>query len=472
MRETDVAVVGGGPAGIAAALAASRAGARVTLVDEYSRPGGQIYRQLPTAFQLDRPGIVDRDHPRARRLLQRLAGSPVVLLAETLVWGVEDGTTLLLYREGGEAEALRARAIVVATGAYDRPVAFPGWTLPGVMTAGGAQAMLKGQRVLPGRRVLVAGAGPLLLPLAAALVEAGAEVVAVAEATTRLQWGLQAHRMWGHWERVRDAFIYERALLAARVPRYFGHVIVRAEGSEAVERATIAEVDGEWRPKPGTEVSFDVDLLCVGYGFLSSMELPRLLGCRLSFHPAQHQYLPVHDSTMETTVPGVFVAGETAGIGGAEKALAEGEMAGLAAAVRAGLSPGPDWEGEVRAARSRRRHQLSFARLLDELFSPRPGLYQLADDATPLCRCEEVTVGEIRQAIREGAASTAALKGWTRVGMGPCQGRICGNLIGHLVARETGRSLKDVLDLNPRPPIKPLPLEALARLEGAPSPER
>jgi thioredoxin reductase/bacterioferritin-associated ferredoxin len=465
MRETEVAVVGAGPAGIAAALAASRAGAQVTVVDEYPRPGGQIYRQSAEPFLVDHRGILDREYPKARGLFRQLAGSPVELLPETLVWGTEGENTLLLYREGGEAEALRARAIVVATGAHDRPVAFPGWTLPGVWTAGGAQAMLKGQRVLPGKRVLVAGSGPLLLPLAAALVEAGATVVGVAEATTRLQWGLQAHRMWGHWDRILDAFVHERALLAAGVPRYFGHIVVRAEGGESVERGTIAAVDGQWRPRPGTEVSFDVDLICVGYGFLSSMEMARLLGCRLSYHSAQQQYLPVHGPEMETTVPGVFVAGETAGIGGAEKALAEGEIAGLAAAGSAGHPLDPDRRREMEAARARRHHQLSFARMLDDLFAARPGLYELADDATPLCRCEEVTVGEIRQAILKGATTTRALKGWTRVGMGPCQGRICGNLIAHMVARETGRPLKEVLDFTVRPPIKPVPLGALAKLE-------
>lgn len=469
MRQTEIAVVGAGPAGLAAAIAASRAGARVTLIEEYPRPGGQIYRQIPTSFRLKRPEGLGREYPRAQRLFQSLEGSSVELLSETLVWGVEDQRTLLLYREGRGAERLHSEALVIAAGAYDRPVAFPGWTLPGVWTAGGAQAMLKGQRVVPGRRVLVAGAGPLLLPVAKALVEAGATVVGVVEATTRLEWIGQAHRMWGHWDRVRDAFVYERALLAAQVPRYFGHGVVRAEGNKTVERATIAAVDGQWRPIPGSEKSLDVDLLCVGYGFLSSMELPRLLGCRLRFDPAQEQYLPLHGAQMESSVPGVFVAGETTGVGGAELALAEGEVAGLVAARLVGHEPSAELQRELEAAQRLRRHQEGFARMLGDLFAMRPGIYELAQPDTPLCRCEEVTVGEIVAAIRRGASSTNALKAWTRVGMGPCQGRICGSLIAHLVARETGRPLKEVLDFTPRPPIKPVPLGALAQLESAES---
>lgn len=461
MRQTEMAVVGAGPAGIAAALAAGRMGAQVTLVDEYPRPGGQIYRQHPEPFRVGRSFSLRGEHVRAQRLFRQLAEAPVELLSETLVWGTEGERTLLLYREGGDAETLRAEAIVVAAGAYDRPIAFPGWTLPGVWTAGGAQAMLKSQHVLPGRRVLVAGAGPLLLPLARTLVEAGATVVGVVEATTRLEWGLQAYRMWGHWDRMRDALTYERTLLAARVPRYFGHGVMRAEGGESVERVTIAALDGQWRPKPGSEKRFDVDLLCIGYGFLASTELPQLMGCKLRYHPAQQQYLPVHSPDMESSVPAVFVAGETTGVGGAELALAEGEIAGLAAAALLGHPLDPARQREMEVARARRRHQMRFAGMLDDLFAVRPGIHELVRPDTPLCRCEEVTVGEIQTAIRQGARSVKALKGWTRVGMGPCQGRICGNLAAHLVARETGRPLKEVLDSAARPPIKPVPLRVL-----------
>jgi len=465
VRQTEIAIVGGGPAGLASALSAHRAGAQVTMIDEYPRPGGQIFRQMPESFEALPPGIQGREQAKAQRLFQRLAGSSVEFLPETLVWGVEDCKTLLLYREGVGAEALRAEAIVVAAGAYDRPIAFPGWTLPGVWAVGGAQAMLKGQQLRPGRRVLVAGAGPLLLPLAKTLVESGATVVGVVEATTRLEWVRQGYRMWGHWDRMLDAYEYERALLEAGVPRYFGHVVVGAEGGDCVERVTIAAVDARWRPLPESEKSFDVDLLCIGYGFLSSMELPRLLGCKLRYHAAQEQYLPLHNQDMESSVPGLFVAGETTGIGGAEMASFEGEVAGLAAARLLGHELSPQLQGEMERARARRRHQEGFARMLDDLFAMRPGIYELARPDTVICRCEEIAVQDIVVAVDRGAGSANALKGWTRVGMGPCQGRICGNLAAHLVAREAGRPLKGLLDFSPRPPIKPVPLEALASLD-------
>ena len=464
VQRTEIAVIGAGPAGIAAALAASRAGAAVTLVDEYSRPGGQIYRQPPEAFRVRRPDALGKEYRTAQHLLGPLAGSPVSVLTGTVVWGVEPDRTLLLFSEREGCLALKADAIIVAAGAYDRPVAFPGWTLPGVWTAGGAQAMLKSQRIVPGRRALVAGAGPLLLPVATTLAAAGATVVGVVEATTRLEWARQTHRMLGHWDRIADFIRYEAALLRARVPRFFGLAVIRAEGRDGVERATIATIDRQWRVIAGTEQTVAADLLCIGYGFLSSMELPRLLGCELEFHALQEQFLPRHTPDMESSVPAVFVAGETTGIGGAELAKAEGEIAGLVAARVVGHPLGAEHRRTLGAAQAKRRHQLGFARVLDVLFAPRPGIYELAQAQTLLCRCEEVTVAEVRDAVRRGARTVRAVKAATRGGMGPCQGRICGNLVGHCVAQVTGRPLQEILDLSARPPVKPVPLSVLAGL--------
>ncbi|MBI3979803.1 MAG: FAD-dependent oxidoreductase [Chloroflexi bacterium] len=464
LRQTEVAVIGAGPAGIAAALAAAGAGARVTVVDEYPTAGGQIYRQLPTAFRVKPGAARGRDQTRAQALLSRLRSSSVEVCTGTLVWGFHDHHTLALYREGEGTEALRAQVVVVATGAYDRPVAFPGWTLPGVWTAGGAQTMVKAQQVLPGRRVLLAGAGPFLLPVARSLVEAGAQVVALAEATATSEWAARALAMLHHWGRVVEFIEYERALLRARVPHYYGHVIVRAEGDGDVRRATIAAVDRSWRPRAGTEKTFDVDLVCTGYGFLTSMEIPRLLGCSMRFDSLQGQFLPEHDEEMETSVPGVFVAGETAGVGGAELALAQGEIAGYAAARRLGKELDPRSRSALSAARARRQHLQGFADLLNRMFTMRPGIYGLAHADTPLCRCEEVTVGEVRQAIAHGARSMNALKSWLRIGMGPCQGRVCGYLAAHLLAAEVGVPPTESRPMTPRPPIKPIPLGAMAGL--------
>src|SRR4051794_32956399 len=319
----DVAVVGGGPAGMAAAVAARAGGASVVLVDEYAAPGGQIWRRAFSEIGDVAPSSLPRD---GRELCRRLASSGATVLAGTSVWaatppaGPHDGAgprhVLLATGPDGETGRILARSLVLATGAYDRPLAFPGWTLPGVMTAGAAQALAKGQGVIPGRRVLLAGAGPFLLPVAAQLEACGAEVVAVAEATRRRDWLRAGGRMSAHPGRLLDYLRYR-----TRVRRIeWGHVIVRAKGEGRVRTATIAEAGPDWAPS-GAERSFEVDVVCTAYGFLPSVDLARALGCALDGDAV------AHDDDMATSVPGVFVAGEAAGIGGADLAQVEGELA-------------------------------------------------------------------------------------------------------------------------------------------------
>jgi NADPH-dependent 2,4-dienoyl-CoA reductase/sulfur reductase-like enzyme len=411
-RRTELAVVGAGPAGMAAAVVAAQAGARVTVVDEYSRPGGQYWKQLPRAFELADPGALGSQYARGHAFAARLGHPNIELLADTLVWGVAADGALLL-QHGAEGERLAYDALVLATGAYDRPIAFPGWDLPGVITAGAAQTLVKSQRVLPGRNVLLVGSGPFLL---------------------------RRHH----------------------VPIRTGQIVLRAEGRERVERVTVAAVDSDWRPCPGMEETYLVDTLAIGYGFLVSTELARLLGCAMRWDPYQEQELPIHDQEQQSTVTGVYVAGELTGVAGAEVALAEGYVAGLAAAARLGKLSAAQAQPRLEQARRRLAHLRRFASIVNELFRMRPGIYELADDATVICRCEEVTAGEIRRAVAYGARTANALKAWTRVGMGPCQGRVCGNLVTHLIADQAGLPLESVPGFTTRPPIKPVPIGLLA----------
>jgi D-hydroxyproline dehydrogenase subunit alpha len=429
----DVAVVGAGPAGIAAAVAASGRGASVAVVDEYGQPGGQIWK---------RPRGTDAVPGPARSWCGTLERSGARLLADTTVWAVRDEHTLLTATASGRAGTIRASAIVVATGAYDRPVAFPGWTLPGVVTAGAAQSLAKAESVLPGRRILVAGSGPFLLPVAHELSFRGAEVVAVAEATRRRDWARAGPRMLRHPARLRDYGGYRARLRG--MPFLWGHLIVRADGDERVESVTLARADGAWRPQAGTERTFAVDAVATAYGFLPSIELARALGCALDGDAV------AHDDGMRTTVPHVFVAGEVAGLGGAELALEAGEIAGHAAAGSAPPS----------ATMRRRRHAAHFAGVLGDLFGPRLGLLELADGATTLCRCEDVTVEEVDAAIAAGARTLGELKVATRCGQGPCQGRICAHLVAAR-APEPGDAL-----FGPRPPLRPISLETLVQAQA------
>ena len=437
--QVDVAVVGGGPAGMSAALAAARAGVSVALIDEYAAPGGQIWRRRFDEVGADAPPSLPR---AARELCAALVASSVHVLSGASVWASPAPGELLLT---GPVEKVRAGATVLATGAYDRPIAFPGWTLPGVMTAGGAQALAKGQGVVPGRRVLLAGAGPFLLPVAAQLAASGAEVVGVAEATRRRDWVRVGPRMSAHPDRLRDYVSYRTKVRRIE----WGHVLVRAEGNGRVESATIARCGPDWGPTGG-ERTFAVDAVCTAYGFLPSVDLARALGCELRGDAV------AHDDDMATSVPGVYVAGEASGVGGADLAVVEGELAGWMAAAHARTDADGHVHPSLPAVRAKRAKLAGFAGILGELFDPRPGLHTLARPDTILCRCEDVTRGAVDAAVAGGATTMSALKVVTRCGQGPCQGRTCERLVAARLPEEPAR-------FSGRAPMRPIPLDVLIK---------
>lgn len=467
MEQVEVVVIGAGPAGIHAALAAAESGAQVVLIDGYSQPGGQYFRQLPAVFRAD-----DRtDHQIAAvALLSKLRDSSVRVLSNTMAWGAfaaAGGCWEIALSGPAAPPSLSTQSLILATGAYDRPVAFPGWTLPGVLTAGAAQTLLKSQRVLPGRRVLLSGTGPLQLAVAASLVRAGAEVHAILEGSSMGPRNVrQAAATWGQWARLREGWSYLRAL--RRVPYRFGWAVIEARGTDQVEEAVIARLDHEWRPIQGSEQSIPVDTILLGYGFVPSTELSRLLGCEHEYDLRRGGYVPVRDATMQTSLEGVYSTGDGAGIGGAALSALEGQVAGYAAAGRLGRLTPDQVRQRMAALGGRLARERRFAAMLGQFYTPGPGIFELAHDETVICRCEEVTVSDIRAAAADGVRSTTELKALTRLGMGNCQGRVCGELAARILAREAGLG-DDYLAsrhatgvFTPRPPIYPVPLADMA----------
>jgi D-hydroxyproline dehydrogenase subunit alpha len=463
MWRTDVAVVGAGPAGMAAALAAAEAGADVTLIDEYLRAGGQFFKRAGDAFALQ-PAQRSREHDTGEELRRALGQERIRLWTGALVWGAFPGGTLAVYRDG-RSEILQFKALVIATGAHDRPVAFPGWTLPGVMSAGGAQTLAKTQWVKPGQRMLLAGAGPFLLPVAQQLIRCGVEIVAILEATRPAEWLRHVPALWGQWPRFAEAYDYWRSLRAARVPTLYGHKIVRALGKDGVEAAVIARVDHGWRAIAGTERSLQVDAIAIGYGFLPNLELAMCCDCALRWDACARAWFVATDRKLATSCPNIFAAGEVTGIAGSAMAIQEGTLAGIGAAEVVGAISAEEALGRRRAPLRRRKHLAALADMLSALFAPRAGLWEGLDGATTICRCEEVTAQDLRGAIRAGCASIKAVKDWTRAGMGLCQGRMCRGMVAQLIAEETDLTPADIAFPHIRPPIKPVPIAALARSE-------
>lgn len=464
----DVAVVGAGPAGLTAATTMAGRGLRVVLLDAGPRPGGQYFRHHDDAS-------ADSYGAGFRALRSALAGhvgsGDLDHRPRHQVWTVErtdSGFSIHALEESdGEPRPWRttAGALVVATGAHDRHVPFPGWDLPGVVAAGGAQALLKGSGVLVGRRIVVAGSGPFLLPVASGLAEGGATVVGVYEAARPTRYLAHARVLARHPRRFAEAAAYAARLARHRVPYRVGHAVVAAHGTGQVTGVTIARLGADRRPVPRSERLVPCDAVAVGYGFSPQLDLLVELGCELDVDSTGAASVRV-DGDQRTTVDGVYSAGETTGVGGAVLAQVEGELAGLSVVAARGV---PVQQARIRRLRSRRTALRSFAAVLDDVHAhPADWLGTLPDD-TLVCRCEEVTAGAVRRAVRDlGASEPRAVKLFTRAGMGWCQGRICAATTLAMTAQLTGRppSVEDVTAMVRRPLAQPVPLGVLAALTG------
>jgi NADPH-dependent 2,4-dienoyl-CoA reductase/sulfur reductase-like enzyme len=412
LQSAEVVVVGGGPAGIAAAVHAAEAGARTLLLDEQARPGGQIWRgEAP---------------PSARKWLLRLANAGTMVLPGATVVDTAEPNRLLVEREGLPVRVAFER-LVLATGARELLLPFPGWTLPGVVGVGGAQALLKAGARFEGLRVVVAGSGPLLLAVAAALQKAGARVVGIAEQAPLPRLAAFGGGLWRQPRRVAEGLGYAAALRG--VPYRAGTWVREAFGGESVERVVLAGAwaGGQW----------ECDVLACGFGLVPNLDLPRLLGCETTAEGV------VVDPSQRTSRDGVFAAGELCRIAGIDHALAAGAIAGLSAAGR--RTP--------RTLAARLARETAFAGRLARAFALRHELRSLPRPETTVCRCEDVALERLAVA---GSAREAKLH--TRAGMGACQGRVCGAALTFL---------RGFPPDHVRPPLAPVPVTVLAEEDDA-----
>ena len=456
----SIVIVGAGPAGLSAAIEAVRHNCDVTLIDEGVQPGGQIYRQRPA-------GLVGREYAepgelaRKDALLQRFAqvrGS-IDYRSETSVFSVFGNREVHVSR-GGSTEVLRPDAIILATGVREMALPFRNWTLPGVMFAGGAQAVLKAHDVLPGRRAVVAGSGPLPLVVAAQIIRAGGEVAALAMlhgpgAMLRHPLGL-----WHGRGVLREGLRYGATVLRSGTPRLTGYVPIEAHGDRQVEGVTLARVAHDGGIEPGTHKHIACDLVAVNYGFLANSELAAMAGAAMRYDPLIGGWLPVTDDAGRTSVAGIYAAGDGAGLRGALVAEADGLVTAAAACEADAAS--------LHAALALRRRHEAFQPAVRQLLPLPPQLWAMIEPETIICRCETVRMAEIDQALGEGHRTLNAIKRNTRAGMGWCQGRNCLHAISARCAARTGAPPSTMM--TPRPLARPVTLAALAQQVKAASP--
>ncbi|MFJ8704371.1 FAD-dependent oxidoreductase [Streptomyces ardesiacus] len=470
----DLVVVGAGPAGMTAAATALAGGLRVVLLDSGTALGGQYWRHPPEHAQAAVP-TDDLHHGlgRYRALCRALAahrsaGRLDLRLAHHAWSAVREGDGFAVHvvdrRDAPRetAAVLRAPRLLVATGAYDRQLPFPGWDLPGVLTAGGLQALLKGGGVAAGSRVALGGTGPFLLPVAAGLAARGVEVVAVCEAAHPRAWLRHPGPLLRNPGKWAEGASYAATLARHRVPVRPRTAIVAAEGGARVTAVRLASLAPDGSPRPGTERRVEVDAVGVGWGFAPQLDLLVPLGCALT-ESADGNAVAAVDDGQRTTVPGLYTAGETCGVGGAALAAHEGRLAAWSVLADSGAAaPAPANRART-AVRSAVARQRAFARAI-ALAHPVPRAWPAwLTDETVVCRCEEVTAGAVRTARADGAHDHRQVKQLTRAGMGWCQGRMCGPAVHCLTGR--GRAYEPAERLV----ATPVTLGALAGLDEEPT---
>lgn len=464
----DIAVVGAGPAGLAAAALAASKGASVVLLDEQAEPGGQIYRAVTETPVRDRK-VLGPDYWYGAELLGPLRDSGAVHWPGSTVWSVArpredaaDGSRSIQIglSRNGSAAMLTVRHVILATGALEHPFPIPGWTLPGVLGAGAAQVLLKTSGLVPSGATVMAGSGPLLWLLAWQYLRAGARIDAILDTTPKENWRAALPLLPGF---LRSPYLGKGMKLMLEVRRkltVIGNVTaLRAEGGLAGEGVLKSVV----YTRNGTEERLPADTLLLHQGVVPNLNLANATGCAQRWDEQQRCWRPTTDEWGATSVEGVSLAGDGAGIGGARAAEEAGRLAALDALHRLGRIGREQRDQSAAPFRAALDRALTGRAFLDTLYTPAEAFRVPADD-TIVCRCEEITAGAVREAVRLGCSGPNQAKSFLRCGMGPCQGRLCGPTVTEVIAAERGISPAEVGYYRLRPPVKPITLAELAAL--------
>jgi NADPH-dependent 2,4-dienoyl-CoA reductase/sulfur reductase-like enzyme len=449
--EFDLVVIGGGPAGMAAASIAAERGLTTVLIDEQEHLGGQIYRSITTTPVKNRD-ILGKDYWCGEELVERLRTSGAEHWPSTTVWSISSDLELGLS-SGGNARLQRFKHVILATGAVERPTPIEGWTLPGVMGAGGAQILLKSSGIVHDG-VVIAGSGPLIWLIAAQYLRAGARIEAILDTTPG---GAVGRSLNAFLEFLFSPYLGKGLGLLAEVRRRVKVISnvtnLRAEGDGRLQAVVYQ--------RAGREERITADLLLLHSGVIPNLNLANATGCAQAWDPVQRCFRPTTDTWGASSVEGVSIAGDGAGILGAEAAAFSGRIAALSALCRVGRINRNERDALASAEQAGLRKASRGRKFLDLLYQPSAAI---PSDATKACRCEEVTVAQIRNATAMGAVGPNQMKSFLRCGMGPCQGRLCGNTVTQVMAAERGVSPSEVGYYRLRSPVKPLTLAELASM--------
>ena len=464
LTKYDYVIIGAGPAGMAAAVEACQYGLNVLVLDEQPTLGGQIYRNIED-LEEQRPGEFHQlgaDYQEAFELAQRFRSSEAKYRPGRSIWQIDSDLTLYhIGQDGGPSETCHSQRILIATGAMERPMPFPGWTLPGVLACTAADVLYKSSGLLPRGEIVLLGSGPLLLLIACRLLDAGVKIAAYLDTNPHLA-PFQAlpylpEALRGHdYLRKGIAMLWQMFTSGAKV--HLGVTGIEAQGEAHLQKVQFQQGSATWKELPA-------DLLLLHHGVVPNVQITRQLGCEHAWYEKQRYWEPVLDQWGNTSIENVAVAGDSGRVCGSANSVLTGRLAALETARALGKIGSSQQTALAVPLLKRQNQELAIRPFLDTLFPPRRPWLVPQNEETLICRCEEVRVREIRGAVRLGALSPDRVKPMIRCGMGPCQGRMCGLTVSEIIADERQVSPADVGYFRVRSPIKPITLGQLAGID-------
>ena len=466
----DFVIIGSGPAGLNAAITAANLGAQVTIIDENPQIGGQIFRQNPP--EISRIKHLDKQSEDTfEKLNQKIKHSNIKIYSSSTVWGIfekeetqaqnnSEINSKIIATDNREIPLIEARNLLIASGTYEMPVIFPGWTLPGVMTLGSIQILLKSQGVIPEGRVVITGTGPFLYLSASQLIENGANVIGIVEASSMFDWYTWGMQLLRFPSIMLKGIKCLRKIKKAGIHIYFGHMVVEAKGKDKIREVTIAQVDSQWSPKSPKKKTLQTDLLGVNFGFMPSSYLTHLSGCKHNFDLEQFCWISQFNDVYKTSEKNVFVAGDNTGIGGDKMASIEGKIVGIEVSRLLGKLAKEKANLIHKPLLKKLKSYNWYKNHLNKIYKFKPGFFNILTDETTICRCEEVDYKSIKEILEDPSSrNLKSLKNILRTGMGRCQGRFCYPTIMKILSRYLSTKELQQDDFTVRVPLKPLPLK-------------
>ncbi len=458
IKTYDTIIIGSGIAGLNAAKILSEYNLKIAIVDENHFPGGQYLRKLPENFKSNLIKHTTKTKKSGLKLIKELQTKEIAFYQNSTVIGVYDENRVFFEKEG-KSELIQGKTLIMATGAREKYLPFKGWTLPGVISAGALQVFLKSNGVLPSDKILIAGTGPFLYAVAYETLVAGGKVLGIYELNgflKQLPFGLGLMRVPS---KIFEALVYMEEILRRWTKIKYGWEIVKAEGDGKLERVILAKTDSKGEIVKGSEKTVETNVLAVGFGFIPNIELLNMIGGETEYKKELGGWIIKVNDELETSIETVFSAGETTGIGGAEKSLIEGKLSAYSVLKKLNKIDNNIYVGKTSKLKKKRENYLKYASYLNSVFSINDNLYKSIDKDTIICRCEDVSFKEIKEAYNAGFDSLNSLKVFTRSGMGNCQGRTCGPIITEIIKAHNNGKIPEQFKI--RKPAKPVSLSSL-----------